>query len=72
GLRKGKLLDLISNLEIGNTFKFDNFISTTLHFQYAISGFTARYGLKRVVMKIHVNKNTSCAYVSKDECEAEL
>jgi hypothetical protein len=55
GVRKGKLLDLISNLEIGDTFKFDNFISTTLHFQYAICGFTAIYGLKKVVMKIKIH-----------------
>lgn len=70
GVKSGKLKEILKNSKIGDIINFPNFISTTLHFQYSIFGFTESD--KRIILKILLKEGTSSAFVSFDLAESEV
>jgi len=65
GIIEKKIADQILRKETGATFVHPGYVSTTLHYQYAINSFSL-YG-SNVVLRIHVPAGTPGFYVSEED-----
>lgn len=73
GVRKEEFEKLIKSLNVGDTYTFQNFFSTSINFQYAIFSFALQsFSDENMLLKIKVKKGAKGAYISHDGIESEI
>ena len=70
-IKQNNLRDIISKLNVGDSYTFKNFFSTSLNFQYSVFAFSFIEDIK-IVLKINVPAGKKAAYISHDKIENEV
>lgn len=66
---KFSLINVIKKLNVGDTYTFENFFSTSLNFQYALFAFGFE---ENIMLKINCPAGTKGTYISHDVTENEV
>lgn len=71
-LKTTSLKNIIKNMNLGDTYTFKNFLSTSLNFQYSLFSFAYHRHSDSIILKINVPSGTKGAYISHDMTENEV
>lgn len=69
---KISLIEIINEMNVGDTYTFKNFFSTSINFQYALFSFAFQNSFEKHIMKINTPAGTKGTYISHDKIENEV
>lgn len=69
---KKSLIDVITEMNVNDTYTFKNFFSTSINFQYALFSFAFQNSFGKHMMKINTPAGTKGTYISHDQTENEV